>query len=673
MHHVSGGKKYASGVTRPLIGVMTGSFHTDYSRKITDAILNRLKSEGMDVCIFQGLDASRYLNIDGYVDKGFDRHYYSQFEYSRFIKPDLLIVSFGTISAVSEPRTLEEFRAILPDVPTVFLEIGEETRNSIYILADNYEGMCACVEHLAKDHGYKRIFYVSGPRGVADAELRLKAYTDTMRRCGLDTENTVFYGDFTDRVDGIIESILNLCERPDAIVCGNDEMAESAYRVLSEHGLRVGRDVAVTGFDDNYAARLMEPPLTSVRQSKEDIADKILEVTKAFLNGGSPVSATLPARLCVRESCGCRFPKEGESADDHMEHVPWETAARAESQAMRDRKKIKKLSNEMILTSIMLRNLLSQHVTVHSFFKRLGNVLGKLGAEHSWIALLEKPMTVKDASKHRLPDRLRLHMVQDGDEVCAWSRKDAPLIRADGDSDNVFLERGSTDKRIDAVFPLFYGSDHYGVFVVRLTLDDMLGFYTVSLQIGTGLKYLFMALDEQEARAALEEKNQILDFSASHDNLTGLYNRVGVANHVYDFIRAKGQRGRYVAVMADLDHLKQINDTFGHSMGDHAIKKAAEILRSILPTGAPIGRSGGDEFMAVFAAETDDAAKRFSERVKNACREYNDLNEVPFYEEISVGCWLFEMERGTDIPSMFTKADEQLYINKKKRRESVIR
>ena len=54
----------------------------------------------MDVCLFQGLDASRFLNIDGYVDAGFDRHYYSQFEYSRFICPDILIVSFSTISAI---------------------------------------------------------------------------------------------------------------------------------------------------------------------------------------------------------------------------------------------------------------------------------------------------------------------------------------------------------------------------------------------------------------------------------------------------------------------------------------------------------------------------------------------------------------------------------------------
>ena len=88
---------------RPVIGVMTGSFHTDFSRQVTEAICRHLKDANMDACLFQGLDASRFLKIEGYVDKSFDDHYYSQFEYSRFIRPDLIIASVSTISAVPNP------------------------------------------------------------------------------------------------------------------------------------------------------------------------------------------------------------------------------------------------------------------------------------------------------------------------------------------------------------------------------------------------------------------------------------------------------------------------------------------------------------------------------------------------------------------------------------------
>lgn len=649
---------------RPIIGVMTGSFHTDYSRLITEAICRRLKDADMDVLLFQGLDASRYLNIEGYVDKGFDRHYYSQFAYSRFLRPDLLIVSFSTISAVPNPLSPAEFRALVPDVPMILLETDAEVPNGMHIFFDNYRGMCSCVEHLICDHGCRRIFCVSGPRGVADAELRLGAYRDTMRRHGLDAgEDTVVYGDFTDQVDPLIEDILARCPRPDAIVCANDEMAESAYRVLCAHGLRPGVDVAVTGFDDNTAAHMMDPPLSSVRQSKEALADQVMRAVHAFLRGETPASVTLQAEFMRRESCGC--PPSREAA-------PGYTLAPGQNQAMLDRQIIKNLSRESMLSALLLRNLLDQNITVHGFLRRLGGVLHRLGAEESWIALLEEPVSVSGAQRLQLPDRLRLHMVQRGEQVRCWSRRDAPVLRADEADPAVTLCRPQGPEQKDAVFPLFYDERHYGVLGVRLTQNDMLLYYTVSLQIGTGLRYLFMALAEQEMRAALEEKNQILDFSASHDNLTGLYNRVGVINHIYDYLRAMGQDRRYAAVMADLDHLKQINDAFGHSMGDHAIRKAAELLRQALPAGAPLGRSGGDEFMAIFLAEEDSPAA-FCRRLKEACQAYNEQEQTPFFEELSVGCHVFELNKGTDIPAVFRKADALLYLDKKQRRCSVLR
>ena len=132
---------------RPVVAIMTGSFHTDYSRLITEAISSRLQEEEMDIHLFQGFDASRFLNIDGYVDKGFDSHYYSHFEYSRFIRPDLIIASVGTISAVSNPLSPEDFRATLPDVPVIALEIEANIPNGIHILLDNYSGMRDCMEH----------------------------------------------------------------------------------------------------------------------------------------------------------------------------------------------------------------------------------------------------------------------------------------------------------------------------------------------------------------------------------------------------------------------------------------------------------------------------------------------------------------------------------------------
>ncbi|MBQ9412483.1 MAG: GGDEF domain-containing protein [Oscillospiraceae bacterium] len=661
---VENGRKKGSSARRPVIGVMTGSFHTDYSRLIAEAICSQLKAEDVDICLFQGLDASRFLNLTEYVDDGFDGHYYSQFEYSKFLNPDLLIVSFGTISAISDPLDLEEFFARLPKVPVILLENDTELPGGIHITVDNYGGMRDCVEHLITDHGCRELLFVSGPRGVPDAELRLEAYRDTMLAHGLPLKgNMIAVGNFTDRVDGLVEELLEAYPKPDAIICANDEMAESAYRVLKGHGLLPGRDVAVTGFDDNLFAPLMDPPLTTVRQMKEEVAEKTVSVIRDFLRGGKPDSVSLSAPLIRRRSCGCQ-------EDGWSFRIPREAAKTAK--AAEDRRRIKRLVHENMLTSLMLRNLLDENSTVRSFFRRTGQMLHILGCQRAWIGMAQEPVAVNEEKRRPLaPDTLRLCMVQDGEQVSSWDFDGAPVLTA-GEEES-FVSLRHVMGLVTAVFPLFYGKNHYGVMVVKLRQEEMLFYYTLSLEIGTGLRYLFMAMDQREARLVLEEKNHILDFSASHDALTGLYNRAGVMNHIYDFMREQGRGRRFVAVMADLDHLKQINDTFGHGCGDQAIRQAAEILRNCLPPDSPLGRTGGDEFTAVFLLTEDCTPESFRQRVALACEEYNARELVPYYEGVSVGCLAFSYEEGTDIPALLKEADACLYRDKKRRRTSVIR
>ena len=277
---------------RPVIGLMSGSFHTDYSRAITDVIRTSLKEAEADLCLFQWLDASRYLDLKNIVDDGFDDHYYTQFEYSKFIHPDILIVSFGTISAIPRAKLdLQEFLSTLPDVPVILLETEADLPGVITVTLDNYQAMHTVVAHMIEDHSCREILYISGPKGVQDAEYRLSAYRDAMKEHGLEAEDSmIVYGDFTDLIEDKVEALLAAHPRPEAIVCANDEMAEAAYRVLKAHGLQVGKDVLVTGFDDTEAAALMDPPLTTVRQDFSAIAQGAVDIVQALLRGERPQS-----------------------------------------------------------------------------------------------------------------------------------------------------------------------------------------------------------------------------------------------------------------------------------------------------------------------------------------------------------------------------------------------
>ena len=648
---------YSAEKRRPSIGLMIGSFHTDYSRLLVGAICHALKDEA-NCLLYQGFDAERFLSLGPYVNENFDGHYYSLFEYAKFMPTDLLIVSFGTISALNDAQTLDRFLAALPQVPVILLEEESSAPNTWYVTVDNYQGMKTCVEHLIEVHGCRRILFVSGPRDVHDAGLRLAAYRDAMREHGLELrEDMIGQGNFTDRVDDVIEALLARYPHPDAIVCANDEMAESAYRVLLAHGLTPGKDVAVTGFDDNVAASFMDPPLTTVRQSKQRLAEAAADLARRILGGETPAPLHLSAELICRCSCGCQQAAVKPQPSDLFEIGNYEG----------ERRSRKALTQELVLSALVLRNLLRENISVHRFFRYLGQSLHSLGLKRSWVALLKEPLPIDGRTSFFLPDELRLHMVQDGADVTSWSRSEAPVCPAfcpDG------LDPHIGEQCPAAVFPLFYGNLHYGVFVAEFLERERLFYYTISLELGTGLRYLYMALDEQEARAALEEKNQILDFSASHDSLTGLYNRVGAMNEIYNFVRASGKGRRFVVVMADLDHLKQINDSFGHSAGDTAIRTAARLLRQALPPGSILGRIGGDEFIAFFLQEDTHSAEDFVSRLRALCRSCDEQEGLPYYVGISTGCHAFSSE-STDIPQQIKLADQRLYENKRLRRPQV--
>lgn len=648
---------------RYTIGIMIGSFHTDYSKMIVDNICRSLEGDKVNIFLFQGFDASRYLDYNPFVNDSFDRHYYSLFEYGKFVRPDLLIVSFGTISAVPSPLSLEEFLAPFGDIPVILLEAESDLKQCVHITVDNYQGMKKCIRHLIEEHGCTRIAYVSGPEAVPDSLLRLHAYRDIMEEEGLEiSDKSIVYGDFSDRVDPLIEDLLDYLPDVEAIVCANDEMAESAYRVVNKRGLRIGSDIRITGFDDIDPARYMKPPLTTVRQDFSKVAELTAEIVHRLLEGESISSETIPADVLVRGSCGCTpaLGKESEAAEE------------SESEkVIRDRITIKNLQNENITSSLWLRGLITKTVSAEIFFNRLGQLFAGALTARSFVVLVGGFITPDSHSRMFLPETVHLHMAQNGTDIRAWGFDNAPVLGREEFA--AFVTEGMESSRQMAEFPLFYGDVHYGALFVELDRDEMMFYYTLSLEIGTGIRYLIMELEQQETHRALEEQNQILDFSASHDVLTGYYNRAGIMKKAFTFIRESGDTDSFMAVMADLDHLKQINDTFGHDEGDAAIRAAADMLADEISDRGIVGRTGGDEYVCFYRITEEGSEETFIRHIKEACRTFNDTSGKPYYVEISVGCHAFDRSEVTDLLSVLKKADVRLYDAKKTRRETVVR
>jgi len=171
----------------------------------------------------------------------------------------------------------------------------------------------------------------------------------------------------------------------------------------------------------------------------------------------------------------------------------------------------------------------------------------------------------------------------------------------------------------------------------------------------------------------LLENIRVILNSANRDFLTGLYNRRYFYKHINEYIsEAEGGFQNLYIAMIDIDHFKNINDTYGHNVGDKAIEHLAEILRSNTKEKDMVSRFGGEEFCVALLTDSDENALSIFERIRiNTQNNYfvtNEGDEVRF--TISIGLAKYQSE--DDINEVISKADSNLYEAKDRGRNNTV-
>ena len=638
---------------KPRIGVMVGNYHSDHPRRLVREIWRLLSEKDVEVRFYLGTESSSFLT--DFVAQGnrFDYQYSSFYDLSHFDDLDILMVSIGTLSIYQSHITVEEFLSRMPDIPIILIENNTEVRNGVWLITDNYNGIASCVEHLISVHGCRRLLFLAGPYGNRDSEERLQGYLDTMDKHGLFvSDEMICHGDYSEHVDELVEQLLDANPGADGIVSANDEMAVAIYRVCERRGLRVGQDIAVTGFDDTELSKYMTPPLTTAKQDYDLISAKAVEKVFEILEKGTSTSERVDSPLICRSSCGCKEELTGRWGDsDEFER----------NELIRNMWSSVDFQHQSWIGSLLMREMLLETGGLQGFMNKLGEVLSYLKVSKSYVYLLDEPRKVKAGEYPGLPDDMRLVLVQNAAEHKAFDRDTAPLLSS---------QKGSGIPRMIPEghymsFMLFYEEYQYGELSLEIEPERIEFFYMFSLELGSSLRYLHMSLEQARYQAELQAL-------ARHDNLTGLYNRLGLIGAATGFVKHNENR-KLVAMMADLDHLKQINDTFGHKEGDSAISKIAEILREAVGTLAPLGRTGGDEYMGIFAVSSEDEISNVERSIHDMCDEYNRHSGKPYYLDVSLGFHSFASGEFAELSGVMEKADEKLYEAKKHRRASVVK
>ncbi len=178
-----------------------------------------------------------------------------------------------------------------------------------------------------------------------------------------------------------------------------------------------------------------------------------------------------------------------------------------------------------------------------------------------------------------------------------------------------------------------------------------------------------MLSDITERKRILEE----LRYLATTDGLTELYNR----RHFLELcerelLRARRYRSEITLLMMDADHFKIINDTYGHNVGDEALRLIASMCRSQLREVDILGRLGGEEFAALLPQTGLQAGCEVAERLRNAIAQAT----LPLGDgrtlrcTVSIGVCCFAAQKVT-VGEMLKAADQALYAAKDKGRNQV--
>lgn len=159
-------------------------------------------------------------------------------------------------------------------------------------------------------------------------------------------------------------------------------------------------------------------------------------------------------------------------------------------------------------------------------------------------------------------------------------------------------------------------------------------------------------------------ENEVGRLHGMIDPITRAYNRSYLEETLQrEIVRAERTARVFTIVVVDLDKFKEINDTFGHLMGDYVLAEMGQILRSAVRGSDVIIRYGGDEFVLVLFETDLPGAEVVVGRIHKKVANWNSTNKVARFElMISTGISLFS--EGKKVADMIAEADEKMYAMK---------
>lgn len=239
---------------------------------------------------------------------------------------------------------------------------------------------------------------------------------------------------------------------------------------------------------------------------------------------------------------------------------------------------------------------------------------------------------------------------------------------------------GVTNEELQEILAAIQGEVEETAAVWALDIGHVRSYKEIQAEAVVQLAQLTMATELERAQLAAREQelnvqNRTLAQMAATDGLTGIANRFKMDQHLKELCRTAIPRGANVGMLLlDIDRFKKLNDTFGHQVGDAALRLIGECLRRLEDDRCLAARYGGEEFAIVLADTSMDELRTVAERVRMEIQQLCiPLSDRQVRLTASVGGALVNKASGDATPPMLiARADKCLYMAKQGGRNRVV-
>ena len=596
---------------RKRIGVLAAQIDEATQKRFLNEFIRQVYAYNYDVCVFTMYQKYQETPLRDIGDSNI-------FKLVNFELFDAVLILADTILTPGLYGPLEEHVRVNFDGPV--LVVDKESAIFESVMMDHYTPVRNIVDHLIEVHNFSKIAFLGGKEGHPHSVQRLNGFLDSMKAHNLSVEDKwIYHGNYwydsaEQFVDMLLEDRDNL---PEAIACANDCMAIGAAARLTEAGIKIPEDIAITGYDSLEDGRYAPAPLTSANIPADQCGQYCARWINARLSGDTLDEFTTRAPIFVGSSCGCKH---------EVEMVPkklrshWRTSQSSRGlysdfnhllEDMMDQTNLRGFLKTVNEYCYQIRPFTSFNICLNDGFINPDVFVGENAITDGYSETMYEVLSCDS-----LRGSIDLHRSFETEEI-------SPLLEEERDYPTTFIFNPLySDDRCFGYTVLNYGEEpkvydeNYRIWM-RNIMQGMEAFYRQY--------YMHTLIDRIKA-------DQV------RDALTGLYNYEGFIKNADRLAESAALDDRWLNIIAiDIKGITQINEIYGRDFGERAIKAVARILQNALREDEICCRMCNDEFVVAVKDDEDSIrAHSFMETIIDRIHNYKLVSNSEF--ELGVYC-----------------------------------